>query len=472
MFPFHERTQRSVCRIAFFALAILPLLAVCGWAIGKHLPIRHQATEDYFAQMLDADVSIQKIHYPSPTKTVLKKVQLLTHGSHHSVASIHQVSILEVSPEKTEMRITGLRLTSSNSQHFITSLQKAIQNPSQASNQSTDQKNSSNFMRYRVVLEDVTIRQDDIQTSSANSKKELHFDLIHIRSLLTETDEVQTQIAFRFAANASEHIQEEMTKAHLLAVIGWNTQGEMNSFSLKTSKHSVPCWLLSAFCPTVNKFGTKSHFQGNAIVDLSSKNTKCEIEGTIHEADFAELAKSLPLGTIQTIGELQFDQVQWIGNRIVSARGSLRCKSGRIDSKFIDAAVRALGCKRYTISRDDSASILPLQTDSNSPSIPFDELAFEFTLEEAGLTLRGLCRSQQLENSGTILANNGQALLGQPNYERIPVSNLVFFFIPQVQEYLLATREAQGIASWLPLPSVMQHRMANEATDTPETIRK
>ena len=139
-------------------------------------------------------------------------------------------------------------------------------------------------------------------------------------------------------------------------------------------------------------------------------------------------------------GRLAVDELAWSGGRLQVAEGTLQAGWGGISESLLGAAVKRLHCIWIPESSPHVAA---------SPRIPFDAVAIDFRLDEAGVMLTGRCDA---DVPGCLVAHKRRALLLQPRYERLTVAELVQTVAPPGGGWLPATEQAQRLARSLPLP--------------------
>jgi hypothetical protein len=80
--------------------------------------------------------------------------------------------------------------------------------------------------------------------------------------------------------------------------------------------------------------------------------------------------------------------------------------------------------------------------------LPYDQLAFAFTLDGRGLHVLGLCAEGP---AGAVAVDRGRLLLGQSLRQPAPVAALVRTLLPSSQSQVPANRHAAWLLDVLPL---------------------
>src|SRR5689334_16379987 len=93
MFLLHDSTRRRMCRWAFLALGLLPLLVVTGWCYWVQTDGHRRAHELALSQLVGARVSLEDVTLPTPNITLYHGVTL---SDGETGTSIVRIRLIEV----------------------------------------------------------------------------------------------------------------------------------------------------------------------------------------------------------------------------------------------------------------------------------------------------------------------------------------------------------------------------------------
>jgi hypothetical protein len=132
--------------------------------------------------------------------------------------------------------------------------------------------------------------------------------------------------------------------------------------------------------------------------------------------------------------------VAFSAGRILQADGQFAAGPGVISRSLLLAAVDS----NLAVETEELESVA-------ERLITYDELAFEFAIDDEGLTVTGSCDEPL---AGSMLTKDGTALLTQPEKQPVPVVALVHALVPQNTVQVPMTRETELLLRVLPLPSL------------------
>ncbi|MBN1852292.1 MAG: hypothetical protein JW829_06195 [Pirellulales bacterium] len=450
MFHFHERTKRHLCRGGFFLLCVLPMLAVLYWALWVHLPAHRRSWSEKMSHRLGLRVTVGRIAYPRPGTVAFESVTLSDlHGS-PPMASASRMEIATCRKKGGSLlQLHDVRVPSDGLDDLVIALWHAMTDshgmlPSYGTIDRLHLGASGTGHPCEpLVIKDLRIRPGPIENDTHGSGGERGIQ-IH------------------------GHVDHDGTENAIHVAIAYFPRGQEESVRIEfnTGDSRIPCWPFAACFPVFKHVGRDATFRGAGCLAWSPDQSTGKFRGDIFDIELMHVAKTLPIETIDTRGAVSIEHAQWNNGCLDSISGTVRCGPGTIHRRFIDAAVRVLFCQQpnelHHTKTDaghptaDPESMPGSQRRqfskqlASSETCVFDELAFRLALDANGVTLWGACESSV---RGTMIAQAGHPILSEPRYRRLPVVNLVYLFVPPVQQYVPATRQAQAIASRLPLPS-------------------
>jgi hypothetical protein len=208
-----------------------------------------------------------------------------------------------------------------------------------------------------------------------------------------------------------------------------------NGFEIDTGRAEFPCRLLGLAYGDLNKLGAKCRFCGSATLFHTSSGLAGEVHGRLADLDLTTAVGQNFGQSITGLAEVVMEQAVLRGGRLDAATGRIKAGPGTIGRPLVQSAI-------------DHMQLTATQLPAGDEPVPFEMLGATFWLDERGLSLAGNCPGVP---SATIVAG-GQALLGEPARQPLPVGALVQVVSAGSNDSVPATQQALGLARYLPTP--------------------
>jgi hypothetical protein len=190
--------------------------------------------------------------------------------------------------------------------------------------------------------------------------------------------------------------------------------------------------------------GEQCRFAGSAWATQAGDGWEGDVAGRFSDVDLDRLVTDRFPHKLSGVADVTLSRASFSHNRLTSAAGSLVCDGGVISRSLLTAAAESLH-----LTSDESIR------QSNEPLWRYRRLAFNFSLDDDGVSIAGLCYSTA---PGAILTGAQGALLSEPPDCLIPTLALVRTLAPQSEIQVPATAETDLLLRALPLPSVVAPR--------------
>ncbi|MDO4551549.1 MAG: hypothetical protein Q4C96_09910 [Planctomycetia bacterium] len=217
----------------------------------------------------------------------------------------------------------------------------------------------------------------------------------------------QTEISFLlpaiFEKNNPSRIQLILQKSFQ------NSQQTMEAI-LSTDEHGLPTLLLQKLFPSLKKLGNYCQFYGTIILQQTFTGWNGTFQGRFTNIDLTACFSHSSL--IQGQGTLEIQNAEFHANHLVHARGTFHSPGGIIHRNLLD---RLLSVTKLTTHG------IPLDM---TPSIPYTEFSFQFTLENNTLQLSGNCAPA---GAGIFLTGKNGPILREPPHSKQKIPAAVFF---------------------------------------------
>jgi len=391
MFPLHERTQRTLCRVVFFPLCVLPTLWVAWWCVSINLASRSQELAREWSRSLGLDISVVKLSYPRPGETRLHDVRLVDPASKRQVATCPLSTVVH---EDGTWKITLQRVDIQESS--LVALWRTII-------KSIEARSGSEPGAVRIVARDVSIEGGErlfpltkvvCQVRPHRSGRELT-----LRLQPPHTDEAD--------AIRVQSIREE------------NADGGQTRWRFLTGETAIPTRLLAGILPECVHLGRHCEIQGSLGWSSTTGSSSGDFAGVVSRIDLARVTSVMGLGKVDGRGRLEVESARFQGAALTSLKGNLTSGSGSIDSKLL----RQLD---LLLSQDKHSSF-----GSEAGEIAFEQLAMDIEIDQDGWHLSGTCDD---ERAGALLVDRHEVLLRQTAEQAsrpLRHSDVVALFAPQ-----------------------------------------
>jgi hypothetical protein len=201
----------------------------------------------------------------------------------------------------------------------------------------------------------------------------------------------------------------------------------------------LPCTLLPPALPLAAWLGPASSFRGHAWW-CGGTSQAIQLRGEFAGVDLDYLVGRHFDQPLHGLASVSLRRCSLRHGRLETAAGTLSAGPGFVGRQFLAGAIESL----------ELGWEQPLPADD---MLAYDELALEFEVDHDGVRLAGRCRDAP---AGSLLADRGQLLAGEPRRQPQPLASLVQMLAPPSAPPVPATREANWLLSVLPLDAAQQ----------------
>lgn len=355
----HERTERALCRLAFFLLCALPTLLTLSAVIVTRTPWYHRAEiaalESLLQQRLGLSVTISEMRRPTPAAWQLEGVRL---------------SDPETGAEVARVRVVNYAVVDGRSGIYL-------EQPELRSDQfplSWRLVHDRFLCQPELIGSGLRLRAMDL--SIHNQLQGLTLSPLDVRIEPQENDTVGT-VQFTLAGRPAGEAPA------LLRITRDRSGNEPRThLSLATGASPLPCNVLANYLPVMRLLGSDAQFAGQLRWELGYEDYSVQLQGAkftdVNMLDLFELF-DYRLSGVGTV-EIQ-SLTRHRGRPISEAIGRIAITGAKVEPALL-RAVQTLG-----VAVDPSALEAPGRIDCQS-------VAFGFQLHGAEVQLSGLCHRQ------------------------------------------------------------------------------
>jgi len=413
----HETTQRRVCRTAFVVGCVLPTLCAVAWIAFLHRPWRGNDWQRMLQQRLHVRATVGEIRSPRPGVTQLLDVQFADLRSERSLGSIGE---LRIESWKSLLVADRLEISAAQLPAFATAIATWIS---------------------AEAMPAMQLQAESLHVVGPDGKS---FELKNVRLRSFTSNHTHKQM----------ELQAEGQGGSIQLVVEHHAgQAEpMVLASLDTGEERLPAWLFADLVPGFQRC-SDAQFTGVLRVESLSQQLVGNMHGRLEEIALEPWFDSAGFDRLEGTANLELETLQWQNRRMSVLQGRLRAGAGKINRSLLAKLTKLLVCgPGNMLARAENGTV--------DPWLDFDELACNFQISSAGITLFGACDLDESRASGCLLAAGGQPLLLQPACRDVPLGRLVQVLMLPGTSWVPATVEASRMADGLPLPRAS----AEEAT--------
>ncbi len=408
MFALHETTRRRLCRAGFVLVCVVPTLLVVGWATW----LRRTEYRDLVARGLSARlgfaVTLTSVRHPHPDVTLLEG--------------------LELADPETGKRLARVRLVEVDASGSVLTLV--------ASQPEIDAGNWSPWWDL-LARELRRSRGQGAQLRLACGEVTLHMPLgdqtfTEVRCQVESTEQgSEAACSFRLAGH-------EMPEPATLRVLrNRQTTPATAGLEIQTGGATLAGGLLAAAWPPVARLGAHCRFRGSLKARENAHGWDGELAGQLLGVDLSELVSVQFPHRLSGRAELLIEQLRFHSGRIEQATGTLTAGPGLIGRSLLKSASETIG-------------LVPAgEIKTLGPSVPYEQLAWAFAVDEHGLSIRGQCGEPA---AGAVLRDRSEALMLEPQRASQPVANVVRMLVPYNEVQVPYARGVNDLLDFLPAP--------------------
>lgn len=411
MFPLHERTQRRLCRFAFFGLCLVPTLLVLWWCVSLYWPGERTTLEQQLSQRLGLDVSIGSLEYPRPGVTRLSDVQLVDPSTGRDVARIERVE----SFWQRNRQVVSLRSPQLNADQ-LDSLWKLF-------SESTQIRAGTSTERLQMHSEKVTFHNSALKP------------IERFAFQLTPNDKgAESTVRFNHASALSG---EAVRMQWLRTGRGEHREDRIH---VHTGDAELPQSLLAAIIPQITKLGEQCQLRGSLRLVTTGDASHGEWSGSLRDVDLETLTKQHTPYHVHGTADLHFEKLTFTEGRLTAAAGNLSVQDGQISGPLLRSFDRMLSRQKES------------KFEGQDGLIDYKKWAMDFNVAHEGWTFLGRIPGQE---PSVLMTDHASVLLRQSKAnEKMPISHaqIAVVLSENPQTWVPLTSRTAWLLNRLPLP--------------------
>ncbi len=419
----HDRTRRLVCRVAFLALGVLPAAGVLAWSGWRGGAWHQRACAAELSRTVGLQVSCNAVSYPRPGIVLYQGVEL---SDPETAAPLARMRFLETGgtsaasawvasqPEFDAAQLRGFwqlvdhRLREASDTAATTRLSAA--------------EATLHWPAGSQTLTDVHGQLSMPGTAGGPCAATISFRIAGIDM----TDPVQLTVTReRDGAGADE---KSTAGSRLKATI-----------ELHTSGAALPCAMLAVPLGVVNRLGKGAKFRGSVWATETAGGWEGELSGQFTDIDLQALVSEQFPHRLSGMAEITVQKARFSHGRLEEAVGTFSSGPGAVSQSLVAAAIEFL-------------HLVPQPATSHADMLrQYEQLAFAFVVDSAGLTLSGACTG----SSSVVMRLGDGTTLVEAGAPSGPLVALVRTLVPQSEVQVPATRQSDWLIECLPVPQVI-----------------
>lgn len=404
-------SPRTYCRLGFLLLCVAPTLAMAGTVISRRVPdwfVGSKNTwEGELSERLGFRVSLGKVTRPHAGTMLFEQVELADRETGHVVVKARvveaaqaeqglvivlsqpEISVEEFGSLANTVHETLLRVSGSPGNIHILANELLLKSPDRA----------QSFSAIDGVLEALPAGP-------------------------------RATIRFRVPAGAGGE------PAQLCVTRNREQIAPSTRWELHTGSEPLPCSILAAYLSPLAMLGNNCEFHGVAWGEEKTGGWEGDVSGRLSKVNLDALITRHFPHKLSGSADVVFNRAHFHGGRLVDAAGSIESSGGVIGRTLVESAAETL-----------SLELADQVSNINRWPIRYSRLAAGFTIGDSGLSLSGMCDSDE-----TVLTNEEGPLLLSPTKHNVPIVSIVRWLSPESTVQVPATAETDALLRALPVP--------------------
>lgn len=375
-------TRRSLCRLGFLGLCVVPTLLVCCWAVAVQSPgygdMRRAAWAALLHRQLGVGATVGGIDHPSWAVTRLWDVKLHDPETQLPIGGIRAIEISHQGGELL-IRVSQPELLGTQANRLWSSIYDRLL------------RGGTDFsLPVRVFAGELTIRGRQGPRSTTGVTLADVECVIHEESTGPQLA-VMFQVAGQSAADAVELHATRDSQSH----------PPRTHWVLDTGDTTLPCEAFVDQLPGLYWLGDKCTFSGQLRAALSQNGWTGAARGVLNQVDLDRLVTERFALKLSGQARVELHDCKFRDGLLENLTGRVASRGGVIDSQLLERASTHLRLR----SRDRLAP---------ETRHRYGELGLSFELDAQSLSIAGDCRSQPkavlMDKSGPLLQASPEQL--------------------------------------------------------------
>jgi hypothetical protein len=419
-----QRTRRTICRGAFFALVVCPTLGILGWGASHHLPGRIEEHRRELESLLGVQVELESLSHPRPNVTLYGPMRLVDPDSGRLLVSMRQVEVV-----RREEMVT---LTASQPQIDTAALVRLWELIDAA-------------LRRQAIGQPPALRLAANEMTLQGGGEAQTF--VQVSARLDSTPQGASAGARLLMAGgaASEPIRLVLARSRAQGHAA--TRLELHSGATHASGRSA-----SPLVPALDRLGPDARFRGSIWLARGPDGWRGEMTGHLARIDLERLVSEQFPHKLSGRADVTIQKAVLRGGRLEQLTASVAAGPGVAGRSLVEAAVEQLGM-----------AMRPDRQPSDD-YFSYTQLALACDMREGRLSLRGAAEGPV---AGGVLVDRFGTLLSEPSEQPLSVAALVRTLVPQSEVLVPATREADRLLPYLPGPELVRPEADRRGSNPP-----
>lgn len=407
----HERTRRTLCRLAFLVLAILPTISTFVWVGYRCSPVyaaaERAAWEEKLFSLTGLLCRVGRIERPVGGTWLLHQVEFLDPDGGDALGTVRQIELAE-QPEGLVVLLSQPELAPGKFLRLWDALHERV-------------------LRGPVVSRAVQIRSGEITLRAGRRAQTFTSVLCQIEP---RGGGLVTRIDFQLAGiemPRPAQVRIERNRQTVPPTTRWTLQTDA----------PLPCDLFVDYLPALERLGDRSEFVGSVTMTLAPLGWTGQVSGQFQQVDLSAATDPLP-HRLSGLATVTVRDARVEGGRIESASGSVFSPGGTVSRSLVASLAENLPLRSSEVAL---AAHEPLAT--------YEQLGFQFDWSAAGISLTSLDPSV----GDTILFSRNELLLSTNGQARMSLVSVLRALSPESPWMVPATEEMRALMNVLPLPA-------------------
>jgi hypothetical protein len=421
VFALHETTRRTVCRVAFVAICVVPTVAVLAWATHARSPSRAAEVELELAAACELAVSIEAIDYPRPGVVVYSGIAFSDAETRRVVAEVRTLEATRLAE--------GIALSAPEAELDGTDLDRWW-------------RVVDRLLRIRRAAGQPPLRLA-IQRLTLHDQGRDAITLANIAGQLNCGDET-SRAGLRFSLPGGEPREPAL----LVVQRSHGADPSLTRMELRTGGAPLPLAVARTVFPSLDHLGDRATFTGQlwaSTADRGGVDWTGELTGRLANVDLDALVTRQFPHKLSGDAEITLAKLTFAEGRLNRLVGRLDAGSGVVGRSLVEAAAASLGMR--TASGGDDRDL-----------VAYEQLAMTFAVDGRDARIEGTCVAASPASGGAemarcVLRDSFGPMLLQAESQPQPALGILRMLVPESDLQVPASRQTDWMLRRMPIPS-------------------
>jgi hypothetical protein len=400
-----ESQRRTLVRVLFVAVCLLPVLGIAAWALSLKLSGYRTRWEESLSNLTGLRVVVENVHYPRPG---IGRVEGLRGYDAETDAVVLTCRTLEVeeSGDAQHLQAAQLEIHADRAQRFFAAIERQLRREAPGSRTSTTF--SANELTWIVGDESQTIVDFEVLSGPVDAGRQL-------------------LVNFRLPDTSPEH-PVSIRVARGLA------NEPATTIEVDTGAVVLPCAMFAPLTSAAAALGPQARYTGRLRLRDLPDGWDGVVTGDVVEADLDTLVSGRFPHTLSGTAEFRIHRAEVERGKLLRLQLTVLAGPGQISRSLVSSAAFHLALGE------------PNAPPPSESIVPYERLAFDAVWNDGALAIKG----RTAERPGAVLWSDRTVYWRESANVRLTAANLLRAVLPDRELLVPAAAQTAALLKWLP----------------------